>query len=514
MKRAVSFLLAVVMVFTLCSCSLFPEPSSVVEKEEDFEYYEGKNKTSSKSDTSSKKDKKDKSEGSVEVEVSDNKGNSSGGKTGSDNSSNSSGSSNSSSASQNGNSSSEGSNADFIPKDEPLDLSGKTVTVAVTEEPQYHTTSFRAMISAFETKYGCTVKEYTLSFGSYNTQIKQRKSTGDPYDICYVHGSNFPAGPQLGLYADLTDYLYEMDTSNFDMDKTNSFKWGIRSYGVCNTYSAYPYVFYYNKALFGASGLQDPRTLYNNGAWTWDKIFEQGKAKTSPASNVYYLSSNIVHTNFYGVSSATIVNGKPQLNLGDSKTIASLRLIQRIYCSDAIGKQSADKDSLAEFIAGRNYMFVDDSSKYPNIYPMAKSSSAFNSDPANLGIVPIPLPAENTEQAYPTGWHIAISAGEGSDPRIALTWAQFVSSYKSTVRGSNELPQADQALMDSIMEGTTVPNRQGVFKNGYTDTLTLYTQLTNDVRYGEDVNSVVDRYYHTFSQCIAYTYGSNNFEKN
>ena len=67
MKKAVSFLMAVVMCISLCSCKLIPTPSSsveTVEEYEEIEYYVGKNKdknkdknnTSKPKDTSSKKD--------------------------------------------------------------------------------------------------------------------------------------------------------------------------------------------------------------------------------------------------------------------------------------------------------------------------------------------------------------------------------------------------------------------------------------------------------------------------
>ena len=372
------------------------------------------------------------------------------------------------------------------------------------------------MINDFEAKYNCTVKDYQLSFGTFNQGIKNRKSTGDPYDIIYVHGSKFPEGPQLGLYADLTEYLYREDTSNFDMDKTNSFKWGVRTYGICNTYSAYPYIFYYNKALFDKAGLEDPRTLYNQGIWTWDKIFSMGATATKSAANIYFLSSNVNHTNFYGVSSITVDNGKVHLNLHDEKTTLSLKLIQKIYCETGIGKQFQTGDSLSEFIAGQNYMFVDDSSKYPDIWGKVKKAAAFNNNTNNLKIVPIPLPAENYHQAYPTGWHNAICAGEGegSDPRIAITWAQFVATYKPTTRGQNELTAADQELMDSIMRGTTIPNRQGVFKIGNTDTLKLYDQMAVEIRQGGNIDTVVNNYYGSFCNAIRNTLGSNDFYKN
>ena len=509
MKKAVSFLMAVVMVLSLCSCKLIPTPSSsveTVEEYEEFEYYEGKNKD---------KNKTSKPKGSSSKEDTDKGGSS----TGKSNNNSSTGSGGGKDNTVTGSTSSGGNsdNSDYKFEDEPpLDLNGKTITLAVSDEVPYRTMSFATMINDFEAKYNCTVKDYQLSFGSFNQGIKNRKSKGDPYDIIYVHGSNFPEGPQLGLYADLTEYLYREDTSNFDMDKTNSFKWGIRTYGICNTYSAYPYIFYYNKALFDKAGLEDPRALYNSGKWTWDKIFSMGKTATNSASNIYFLSSNINHTNFYGVSSITVDNGKVHLNLHDEKTTLSLKLIQKIYCETGIGKQFQTGDSLSEFIAGQNYMFVDDSSKYPDIFGKVKNAAAFSNNTSNLNIVPIPLPAENYHQAYPTGWHNAICAGEGegSDPRIAITWAQFVATYKPTTRGQNELPAADQELMDSIMRGTTIPNRQGVFKIGNTDTLKLYDQMAVEIRQGGNIDTVVNNYYGSFCNAIRNTLGSNDFYKN
>lgn len=514
MKKAVSFLMAVVMVLSLCSCKLIPTPSSsveTVEEYEEFEYYEGKKKDKNKNKNSkpdSTSSQEDTDEGGQDNGSSDD--------TSADSSS-SSGKNSTVNSSSNSSSGGNSNNSSFNIEDEPpLDLNGKTVTLAITEEAPYNIRSFQVMVNAFEQKYKCNVKTYNLKFSGLNAQVKQRKSTGDPYDIIYVHGSNFPEGAQIGIYADLTQYLYREDTSNFDMDKTNTFKWGIRTYGICTTYSAYPYIFYYNKALFDKSGLEDPRTLYNQGQWTWDKIFSMGKTATNSASNIYFLSSNINHTNFYGVSSVTIDNGKVHLNLHDEKTILSLKLIQKIYCETGIGKQIQSGDSRSEFIAGQNYMFVDDSSKYPEIWSLVKNSASFDNNISNLKIVPIPLPAENYHQAYPTGWHNAIcsGAGEGSDPRIAIAWAQFVATYKVIARGQNEMPAADQELMDSIMRGTTVPNRQGVFKTGSTTTLTLYDRMAKEIRQGGNIDTIVDSYYGAYCNAIRDTLGSNEFIKN
>ncbi len=384
-----------------------------------------------------------------------------------------------------------------------FDLKGKTVTMAITEEDQYNTTSFKAMISAFQTKYSCKVKTFNLKFDGYNTQVAQRMSTGEPYDICYIHGNFFPAGPIAGCYAELDDAMKQVDTSALNMEKTEKFRWNGKLYGVCDNNCAFPDIFYYNKALFNKAGLEDPRTLYNEGKWTWDKIFEQGREVTDASDNIYYLASFFIITQTYGTSSITVENGKPVLNLKHPNTIKALNLIQKIYNgNDAIGQKEDGSDHTKAFIEGRNYVYFEESSKYPGLVAKVKKSMAFNKDVKNLEIVPIPLPEENTSKAYPTGWYTSISAGNGSDPRIALTWAAFEATYKSNFKGSNEYDADDQALLDKIMAGKTIPNRHGGFFTSDSSTVYLHNPMIDKIRNGEDISKVVDEYEPQYKACI------------
>ena len=52
--------------------------------------------------------------------------------------------------------------------------------MAITEEPQYKTTSFKALISAFQKQYGCKIKTEQLVFNEYNKQVTQKMSSGSP----------------------------------------------------------------------------------------------------------------------------------------------------------------------------------------------------------------------------------------------------------------------------------------------------------------------------------------------
>ena len=402
--------------------------------------------------------------------------------------------------------------------DTDFSLEGKTVTMAITEEDQYNTTSFKAMLSAFQTKYKCKVKTFNLKFAGYNTQVAQRMSTGEPYDICYVHGNFFPAGPIAGCYADLTEAMKQVDTSAFNMEKTEKFRWNGKLYGVCDNNCAFPDIFYYNKALFNKSGLEDPRTLYNQGKWTWDKVFEQGHEVTDASQNIYYLADFFIITQTYGTSSITVENGKPVLNLKHPNTVKALQLIQKIYNgNDAIGQPNDSSDYTKAFIEGRNYVYFEESSKYPGLVAKVKKSMAFNKDIKNLEIVPIPLKENDStvmSNAYPTGWYTSISAGEGSDPRVALTWAAFEATYKSTVKGSNEYDDEDQALLDKIMAGKTVPNRHGGFASSSATTVGLHDPMIDKIRNGEDIAKVLDEYEPQYKACIEEQIGSKDYKVN
>ncbi|MGN0493531.1 MAG: ABC transporter substrate-binding protein [Acutalibacteraceae bacterium] len=396
-----------------------------------------------------------------------------------------------------------------------FDFKGKTFTMAITNEPQYYTTSFNATVSAFEKTYNCKIETARLDFESYNQQVSQRMSSGKSYDICFMHGSMFPTGPIAGIYEDLTAAVKEVNSSNLDSKKTNMFKWNGKLYGVCNSASAYPYIFYYNKLLFEESGLEDPMELYNKGKWTWDKIFEMGGEVTDSKQNVYFINSMYENFTIYGVANITTENQKAKLNLRSSAVKKSLQLIQKMYSgNNAIAPKYDSSVGNSAFAEGRNYMYVQESSKYTEVVTVVSGSGAFKKDRNNLGIVPIPLPAENTEKAYPTGWLVGVCAGTGSDARVAVLWADFVATYNPKVKGKNEMTDEHKALINKLLAGNTVPGRHGAYTTGGTRTLDLHETLIKRIGGGEDISKVIDELYPQYVAAIEAVVGKGNYIAN
>lgn len=389
--------------------------------------------------------------------------------------------------------------------DGTYDFGGKTFTMAITDEEQYNTTSFTQMKAAFEKKYNLKIKTSKLVFSEYNKQVSQKMSTGTSYDICYIHGSQFPGCVVGGsvLYNDLTDVVKQVNSSVINVNRSKDlFTWDGNLYGVVSDNSCFVHLMYYNKYKFQSAGLEDPRELYEKGQWTWDKIFEQG-TKVTKAGEVFFGHQNEV-ANLYGENAYYLKDSKFYNNLRSPKVRKGLELLRKIYVgNDAIGSMSTESQGYAEgFKNGLFYIMIEESSKYPTFAANAAKSALCGKNKDNAGIVPIPLPEENTTKAYPTGWYTAIASGKGSDATVAVLWADFSKSYKSPVKSKYEFSDADQALVNKLLAGNTLPVRHGDATNNTHGTGSVWENIYTLVKRGSDINQVIEGYYPIFNDCV------------
>lgn len=393
------------------------------------------------------------------------------------------------------------------------DFGGKTYTMAITDEEQYNTTSFKTMKSAFEKKYNLKIKTTKLYFGDYNKQVSQKMATGTSYDICYIHGSMFPGCVVGGsvLYNDLTDTVKQVNSSVINTNRSKEFfSWDGKLYGVVSDDSCFIHVLYYNKLLFQSAGLEDPRELYDAGNWTWDKIFEQGR-KVAKAGEVYF-GHQSEFVNIYGENGYYLKDGKFYNNLRSANVRKGLELLRKIYVgNDAIGSMAtAGQDYVEAFANGKYYVTAEEHSKFPSFAAAAAKSVNLGKDYKNVGVVPLPLPAENTSKAYPTGWYTAIASGKGSDPAVAVLWADFSKSYDSPVKSKYELSDSDQAMIDKLLAGNTIPVRHGNASNNTINTDLVWTNIFIDAKRGEDINQSIENNYNVLNDCIKTEVGAGS----
>ena len=398
------------------------------------------------------------------------------------------------------------------PVDGKYDFGGKTYTMAITDEEQYSTTSFKQMKAAFEKKYNLKIKTTKLVFNDYNKMVSQKMATGTSYDICYIHGSMFPGCVVGGsvLYNDLTEATNLVKSSVINTNRSKDlFSWDGKLYGVVADNSCFVHLMYYNKYKFQSAGLEDPRELYEAGKWTWDKIFEQGTQVTK-AGEIYFGHQNEV-VNLYGENAYYLKDGKFYNNIRSANIRKGLELLRKIYVgNDAIGSMStSSQDFIDGFKNGLFYIMVEEHAKYPHFAEAAAKSALCGKSVDNVGIVPIPLPAENTSKAYPTGWYTAIASGKGSDPTVAVLWADFSRSYESPVKSKYELTGANLALVEKLQAGNTLPVRHGNASNNTTTTGHAWSAIFNGTKRGDDINQLIEKYYPIFNDCVVTTCGKD-----
>ena len=407
-----------------------------------------------------------------------------------------------------------------------LNLKGKTIKMAITEEGQYNTASFKRTIAAFEKEYNCKVKLTTLKFGTYNQQVTQALSAGSMYDICYAHGSMFPACAIDNLYENVlptlrTDDL--MDSNNplaggIDIAKSGYFAYKGKLYGTCNFESVFPYVIYYNKkqmADAGYSGSKDPRKLAENGKWTWSVIKSMGRRLTDIDSGVYFVSNSFTGrcvTLAYGSAIVKAeTNNKTKSvkytqNITSAQFIAGCKQIQEFFTGNTrIGEPrdgSHPYNTSESLRKGTVYMWTEETSKYLDLAKEVKSSAAFNRDKNNIGIVEVPLGSTNKSKVYPTGWLTAVCCGKGKDPRVSIAWDTFRSRYQDPVQDSNAMSKADKEYAAELLKGD-ICCEPGQFQTSENNVLNLVNgQVWFRIVNGDDISKCITQTKDQITTCI------------
>lgn len=351
-----------------------------------------------------------------------------------------------------------------------VNIKGKTITMALTStEGQYHTGTFKRTIKAFEKKYGCTVKTINLGFDTYNTEVAAKIRGKQSPDIAYVHGSMFPACAIDGIYEDLLPYLRSDDlmdnndplAGGIDLNKTSYYVFGGKLYGTCNYSSVFPNIIYYNKKMFQDEGISDPRKLSEKGKWTWEYIEKLGKKYSKPSEDKYFLGASFVTGRFmnlaYGAPLVVVENGKYKQNIDSPAYIASSTKCYeyihtlKIAANPSVGTHGYGDNTF--FVTGGSYMWEQESSKYVELVAAVRSANAFAKDKTNIGIVDEPLDGKYNKNRYPTGWLTAVACGKGKDPRVAIAWDVFRSTYKDPQKDSDDFNDTDKAFVNSLLKG-------------------------------------------------------------
>lgn len=406
--------------------------------------------------------------------------------------------------------------------EEGLDFKGKTFTIAM--ESGIADPAGQRLVAAFNKKFNCNLKmEYVTG---YTTSVANRLASGDPFDVCYMGTYRFPTEPIAGLYEPLNDLIYTADLEDknnlskggFSMERSSNFVWNGNIYGVIGSqgwHSASPVVIFYNKKMISEAGAEDPRTLYEQGKWTWDKFKQIGKAVTNASQNIYMANAKIYLRYFVGTNGATYVkweNGKPIEDLTNTKLINAFQLLQSMSTG---ANQIIDKSSTWDagpFIKGNIATWAGGEYEYYNNNQIAKNvmtSNAFGKSIDNLGIVPYPNGPDNDNNCYPYDDINVFCAGSGtSDKRVAVALAKFASYYKDPVENEYPMNSADQKLINQLLQRTPLIHNYRGFSSSTTRISDLIQKMESAIGLGNDISKTLNDYKSSVSNCIKATMGN------
>lgn len=401
-----------------------------------------------------------------------------------------------------------------------IDLKGKKITMAITEEGQYHTASFKRCVAAFEKAYNCKVTIKELGFGTYAQQFAQAKAGGNVYDVGFAHGYMFPSLAFDDIFEPLNDTLRSGDilttstSGGIDLNKTSYFVYNKKIWGTCNYNSCFPYLIYYNKKMLadaGYSGNKDPRKMAESGKWTWKVIEKMGKELTDTKTGIYFLSASFTYGRAipltYGAP-CVISDGKGgyKQNITSVDYINALKYKQKLLLGSNAICESDGTITHENLIRGKVYMWCEESSKYIDIMGDIANATALGRKKENVGIVEMPL-AGNNKDRYPTGWLTAVVCGKGKDPRIAIAWDVFRSQYVDPLEAQDTtgFSAADRKYVNSLLVGNICCDI-GRFYSSDDDTGTIIsTNMDYRVRKGGDVAKEVAAYKDQVQACIDFT---------
>ncbi len=401
------------------------------------------------------------------------------------------------------------------PVEKGLDFGGRTLKLAVG----YTTTStFATMVKAFESTYNCKIEVTQLSFDKYLADLAAKVTSGEVFDIVYVHGSFYPNCFIKGFYQPLdgvftTADLYDVNNlaaGGIDKVKSEGFSWDGHYYAVTGYKTSVP-MLYYNKKMMAAAGYtgqKDPLALYNSGDWSYQKLQEIGKQVTT--ASVYLGGRDFFAGGLVAFNRGQFVkmNGTAvSENLSDPRIYNAYKFQREISLGSGAVinyKTGTGGQDYSAFANGKTYMFYNDASMYSTLAKAAAESGYFGKNKNNLGYVPFPFGPDNTEKEYFIKWLEGWGAGINcKDKRAAVAFTKFESKWAESSNSKYAAPAEFNALVDKLLTGKVFWNIGGFAgKSTYVPGLQdeVCAELTDP---NNDLAATLEKYRNKINSCLA-----------
>ncbi len=278
----------------------------------------------------------------------------------------------------------ESAKTDFI-SSIPKSLSGTTVKILVWWTPGV---AEKAKMEEFTKKTGIKIK--WIQSSDYNQKLASMIAQGNSPDIACIQQDSFPQLIMQDYFQDLSAGKFDLsDTSVYDIDTMNKFKYNGKHYGVVIKGSTHVNfnVLIYNADIFAKAKVKTPNQLWQEGNWNWDTFIStcqeimQKDSTIKAAITGEYQCHDLVQTSGYDL--VEFNNGKAVNKSSSADVINAWRFVNELSEKYKVLDSGIN---VKGFYEGKTAMALNGN------FVMQKGDSLEKNCPFTWGFAPTPSP--------------------------------------------------------------------------------------------------------------------------
>ena len=277
-------------------------------------------------------------------------------------------------------------------------------------------------LEMFEKKYGGEIQYYPTTWENRFNDLSTYVLGGEGIDFFPGDDTaNFPKGIVSGMFQPVDDYI-DMNSAIWQntKDAMELLNFGGKHYEFITTVTAEAVVIY-NKATIEANGLDDPWDLYEAGEWNWDTFKQMLLDFVDEDSDQWGLDGFWAEKALFlsaGVPSVQSVDGNLVCNINDATVEKAMNYQYDLYTNGLVfpREQFAWSEQPSFMGEGRQLFYICGAWTV-QAAPETWSTSI---DPEDLGLAPVPSPADSDPWQGATLGGYALCKGAQNPAGVAL----------------------------------------------------------------------------------------------
>lgn len=277
-------------------------------------------------------------------------------------------------------------------------------------------------LEMFEKKYGGEIQYYPTTWDNRFNDLSTYVLGGEGIDFFPGDDTaNFPKGIVSGMFQPVDDYI-DMNSAIWQntKDAMELLNFGGKHYEFITTVTAEAVVIY-NKATIEANGLDDPWDLYEAGEWNWDTFKQMLHDFVDEDSDQWGLDGFWAEKALFlsaGVPSVQSVDGNLVCNINDATVEKAMNYQYDLYTNGLVfpREQFAWSEQPSFMGEGRQLFYIC------GAWTVQAAPETWSTaiDPEDLGLAPVPSPADSDPWQGATLGGYALCKGAQNPEGVAL----------------------------------------------------------------------------------------------